>query len=100
MKVLVTGAGGYIGTVLVPKLLSVGHEVTGLDLFYYGADRLPPHARLQRIQGDLRDDGRISELLAGGHFDAVIHLAAISNDPSSELDPAPHHAAFPEPSAG
>ncbi len=87
MNVLVTGAGGYIGTALVPKLLSAGHEVTGLDLFYYGAERLPPDARLRRIQGDLRDEDRVSELLAGGAFDAVIHLAAISNDPSSELDP-------------
>ncbi len=87
MKVLVTGAGGYIGTALVPKLVSAGHEVTGLDLFYYGVERLPAHAHLLRIQGDLRDEGRVSELLADGAFDAVIHLAAISNDPSSELDP-------------
>lgn len=87
MNVLVTGAGGYIGTVLVPKLLGAGHRVTGLDLFYYGAERLPPHERLRRIQGDLRDDARVSELLVDGRFDAVVHLAAISNDPSSEIDP-------------
>ncbi|MDH3732412.1 MAG: NAD-dependent epimerase/dehydratase [Gemmatimonadota bacterium] len=87
MRILVTGAGGYIGTVLVPKLLAEGHTVTGLDLFYYGADRLPPATGLYRIMGDIRDEGRVADLLRDGRFDAVVHLAAISNDPSSELDP-------------
>ena len=88
MNVLVTGGGGYIGSVLVPKLLAAGHGVTALDLFYYGAERLPPAPGLRRIQGDIRDTDNLFTLLDSEPFDAVIHLAAISNDPSSELDEA------------
>ena len=86
MDVLVTGAGGYIGAVLVPKLLDAGHRVTALDLFYYGPERLPPSRGLKRIRGDMRDTDNVTRLLQEGTVEAVIHLAAISNDPSSEID--------------
>src|SRR6476469_1092085 len=84
MKVLVTGHQGYSGNVLVPMLLEAGHDVTGLDSGLYrgcgmhnNTDNLVPE-----IEGDIRDV-RASELEG---FDAVIHLAALSNDPLGDLD--------------
>lgn len=84
MRVLVTGAGGYIGSVLVPILLETGHEVLAVDRFLFGREVLPPEADgLTVVQEDVR---RLRpELLQG--VDAVVDLAALSNDPSSELDP-------------
>ena len=79
--VLVTGAGGYIGAVLVPMLLDDGHRVRALDRFFFGGDVLPGHDRLEVVKEDSR---RITlDHLAG--VDAVIDLVAISNDPSGEL---------------
>ncbi len=86
MKVLVTGAAGYVGCVLVPKLLAAGHQVTAFDIMYYGSDGLVPHPKLKIVKGDLRDTAHLTKELAG--IEAVIHLACISNDPSFELDPA------------
>ena len=83
--VLVTGGAGYVGSVLVPKLLARGHHVRVLDLFLFGDDVLPQHPRLTRIKGDIRDQELLGRALPGS--DAVIHLACISNDPSFELDP-------------
>ena len=85
--VLVTGGAGYVGSVLVPKLLAAGHRVTVLDLFIYG-DTLAgvaDHPGLRQLRGDLRDAKLVSDALTG--CDSVIHLACISNDPSFELDP-------------
>jgi nucleoside-diphosphate-sugar epimerase len=87
-NVLVTGGAGYVGSVLVPKLLAEGHNVAVLDLFMYGEDLFRDyraHPRLREIKGDLRDPGAVRNALWG--CDAVIHLACISNDPSFELDP-------------
>lgn len=84
--VLVTGGAGYVGAVLVPKLLARGYRVRVLDLYLFGADVLPRAEGLEEIRGDLRDTARVRAALAG--VDAVIHLACISNDPSFELDPA------------
>ena len=85
MRILVTGHRGYIGTVLVPLLASAGHEVVGLDTDLYADCRFSPDAAtIPRLAGDLRDVR--TETLRG--FDAVIHLAALSNDPLSYLDPA------------
>ncbi len=87
-KVLVTGGAGYVGSVLVPKLLKAGHEVTVLDLYMYGdrvLDGVADNPLLHQVKGDIRDRGLLERLLPG--CDAVIHLACISNDPSFELDP-------------
>ena len=88
-EILVTGGAGYIGAVLVPELLDEGHQVTVFDAFLYGTDPSSDpivHERCKRIRGDIRDFDMVDTVLARGGFDAVVHLAAISNDPSSELD--------------
>ena len=85
-KVLVTGGAGYVGCVLVPKLLEAGYEVVVYDLMLFGADGLPQNPQLQVIEGDIRDIPSFAVALKG--VDSVIHLACISNDPSFELDPA------------
>ncbi len=89
-SILVTGGAGYIGSILVPKLLDRGHDVTIFDTFSFGRDPLDgvvDHADLDLVEGDIRDRERVERLFEEGDFDAVIHLAAISNDPSSNLDP-------------
>src|SRR5215831_2948639 len=78
MRVLVTGHNGYIGSVMVRVLTQAGHDVTGLDSYLYegstfGEDSVP----VRSIRKDVRDVEPRD--LAG--FDAVIHLAALSNDP-------------------
>lgn len=86
--VLVTGGAGYVGSVLVPKLLKAGYAVKVLDLYIYGDDVLSEVAgnpRLEQIKGDIRDRVLLKKHLAG--CDSVVHLACISNDPSFELDP-------------
>ena len=82
MKVLVTGACGYKGTVLVPKLLAAGHEVVALDIMWFGND-LPNHPRLQIIKGDVR----VSEQVPREGVDAIVHLSSVANDPCGDLDP-------------
>ncbi|MBI5124449.1 MAG: NAD(P)-dependent oxidoreductase, partial [Candidatus Omnitrophica bacterium] len=87
-NVLVTGGAGYIGAVLVPKLLKRGYNVKVIDLYIYGRDVLDcvkGHPNLKEIQGDIRDRNILEKEFSG--IDAVIHLACISNDPSFELDP-------------
>lgn len=82
MKVLITGASGYIGSVLMPVLERAGHEVRGLDLGLYSASAFSDGVPVV----DLRD---IRDLTVGDFegFDAVIALAALSNDPVGNLDP-------------
>jgi nucleoside-diphosphate-sugar epimerase len=84
MRVLVAGDRGYIGAVLVPMLLETGHEVVGLDAGWYdGCDFGPqPRGYVSRT-GDIRDQR--PEDLEG--YDAVMNLAAISNDPVGHLNP-------------
>ncbi len=84
-KVFITGGAGYVGAVLVPKLLRNGFAVTVLDLMIYGEDVLPDHENLIKIKGDIRDIDLLKKTIPG--HDAVIHLACISNDPSFELNP-------------
>jgi nucleoside-diphosphate-sugar epimerase len=82
MRILVTGACGYKGTVLVPKLLAAGHDVLALDIMWFG-NFLHPHPKLQVVKGDVRDIDAIS--LDG--VDAIVHLSSIANDPCGDLDP-------------
>lgn len=82
--IFVPGGAGYVGCVLVPKLLALGHAVTVYDLMLYGDHGLTIHPRLRVVKGDIRDAAGIRSAIAG--CDAVIHLACISNDPSFELD--------------
>jgi nucleoside-diphosphate-sugar epimerase len=84
-KVMVTGGAGYVGCVLVPKLLAAGYKVVVYDLMLFGSEGLPEHENLEVVEGDIRDVPALTKALAG--VDRVIHLACISNDPSFELDP-------------
>lgn len=82
MHVFVTGGCGYKGTVLVPKLLALGHKVTAFDIQWFG-DFLNPHPNLKVVRGDVRN---IDEIDLSG-IDAIIHLSSVANDPCSDLDP-------------
>jgi len=84
-KVYITGGAGYVGAILVPKLLAKGYEVSVIDLMIYGEDVLPEHPNLTKIRGDIRDAELLQNTIPG--HDAVIHLACISNDPSFDLNP-------------
>lgn len=87
-EVLVTGGAGYVGSVLIPKLLAAGHRVKVLDLFLFGEqvfDAVKDHENLELIRGDIRNRELLETSFAG--CDAIIHLACISNDPSFDLDP-------------
>jgi nucleoside-diphosphate-sugar epimerase len=84
-NILVTGGAGYVGAVLVPKLLNKGYSVTVLDLMLYGEDVIDRHPALNMVKGDIRDQDLLRTILPG--HDVVIHLACISNDPSFELNP-------------
>ena len=84
MKVLVTGHRGYIGAVLVPLFQEAGHQVVGLDSdLYAGCDFGPAPAEVPSLTMDLRD----VEARHCQGFDAVVHLAALSNDPLGNLNP-------------
>lgn len=80
MRILVTGGCGYIGSALVPELLRAGHTVHVIDAMWFGCN-LMPHEKLCVAECDLRS---VKSVL---HYDCVIHLAAVANDPCCELDP-------------
>jgi nucleoside-diphosphate-sugar epimerase len=83
VKVLVTGHHGYIGSVVAPLVAEAGHDVVGLDTFFYrGCDFGPEVGRVEELARDIRDVTPAD--LAG--FDAVVHLAALSNDPLGDLN--------------
>ncbi|MEW9553867.1 NAD-dependent epimerase/dehydratase family protein [Nonomuraea sp. NPDC050783] len=84
MRVLLTGHQGYLGTVMAPVLAAAGHQVTGLDSGLFADCVLgPPPADPEGLAVDLRD---VPDRALDG-FDAVIHLAALSNDPLGSLAP-------------
>jgi nucleoside-diphosphate-sugar epimerase len=84
MRVLVTGHKGFIGSVMVPLLRAAGHDIVGMDADYYrDCSFIGSPAEVPSIERDIRD-AKPSDL-AG--FDAVVHLAALSNDPLGDLDP-------------
>ena len=86
-RVLVTGGAGYVGSMLVPRLLDAGYAVTVFDKPYFRKDHLPlANPRLTTVDGDIRDTDAVRAALEG--IEAVLHLACISNDASFELDEA------------
>lgn len=85
MNILITGCGGYIGSILAEQLLEAGHWVTGYDRWFFGIDLLDDlatNSRFNRITGDVRDISH--EQLEG--YDIVFDLAALSNDPTGDLN--------------
>lgn len=82
MYVFVTGACGYKGTVLVPKLLAQGHDVVAFDIMWFG-NFLKPHPRLKVVNGDIRNIDNVD--LDG--IDAIVHLSSVANDPCGDLNP-------------
>jgi nucleoside-diphosphate-sugar epimerase len=85
-KVMVTGAGGYIGTQLVRDLVNSGHEVTAVDRYFFGQEPLAEfigNNKVNILQKDIRD---LNAKDFSGH-DAVCDLACLSNDPAGEIDP-------------
>jgi nucleoside-diphosphate-sugar epimerase len=83
MKVLVTGHHGYIGSVVAPMLKEAGHDVTGLDTFFYEeCDLLDDAVDFPTLRMDIRDV--TTDVLEG--YEGIVHLAALSNDPLGELN--------------
>ena len=82
MRILVTGGCGFKGTVLVPKFLARGDDVTVVDTQWFG-NFLQPHPRLRVLKADIRD---IDTIPMEG-VNAIIHLASVANDPCGDLDP-------------
>lgn len=87
MRVLLTGHLGYVGTVMTPTLLANGHEVIGLDTDLYRASTFGNEGELLPIPHIAMDVRDVTPAELGG-FDAVIHLAGLSNDPLGDLNPA------------
>lgn len=88
MRVLVTGAAGYLGSILCEHLLDAGHHVVALDSLLYGEQslfHLAADPRFEFVSGDARDEGRLRELVAG--VDALIPLAALVGAPACARDP-------------
>jgi len=91
MRVLVTGHRGYIGTVLTPMLEAAGHEVVGLDSDLYERCSFAPGGAVPQVPSIIKDIRavEVSDLLG---FDAVCHLAALSNDPLGNFRPETTHS--------
>ena len=82
MNILVTGACGYKGSVLVPKLLKLGHKVKALDTMWFG-NFLEPHPNLDITKCDIIN---IENIVLDG-VECIVHLASIANDPTGDLNP-------------
>lgn len=90
MKVLVTGAAGYIGSVVSGRLLADGHDVLGHDILRFGSVSLSgllgnPSFKFEK--GDLRDEAHVDRVLASYKPNAIVHLAAIVGDPACKAEP-------------
>ena len=81
MNILVTGGCGYIGTILIKKLLKLGHKVTSIDTQWFG-NYLPKNKNLKNLKLDIREIEKVSLK----KINLIIHLASISNDPMAEID--------------
>jgi len=87
-RVLLTGGAGYIGAVLCEKLVNAGFDVRLFDRFYFGREPIAKlNSKIEVIEGDIRD---FPEDLFN-NIDTVIHLAALSNDPTAEFNPQANH---------
>ncbi len=89
MNILITGGAGYVGAILTPRLINLGHNVKVVDLMMYGDDVFSKSdfdkSKLEIIKGDIRDQDMLKKAMTG--VDVVMHLACISNDPSFDLNP-------------
>src|SRR3954469_15570588 len=84
MRVLITGHNGYIGSVLAPMVRAAGHDIVGLDTFLFeGGTFGKDGSQIDALRMDLRDV-QVADLRG---FDAVMHLAALSNDPLGDVNP-------------
>jgi nucleoside-diphosphate-sugar epimerase len=84
-NIFVTGGAGYVGSLLVPQLLDLGHKVTVYDTMYFGDHFFPKgNPNLKLVKGDIRDSAKLAQEFKG--IEAVISLACISNDASFELN--------------
>ncbi|MCF8379130.1 MAG: NAD-dependent epimerase/dehydratase family protein [Bacteroidales bacterium] len=93
MKILVTGGAGYKGSILVPNLLALGHEVILFDNFTFGAKPILHFAndkKLEIVKGDVRDEKHMKEVIS--KVDVVMHLAAIVGYPACAADPGRAHS--------
>ena len=90
MKVLVTGGGGYIGSLIVEELIDKGHAPVVLDAFFWGKKGLEPlKDRLEIIEGDCRNSKDVLYALEG--VDAVVHLAGIVGEPACKINYKAHY---------
>lgn len=86
MKIFLIGGAGYVGSMLTKNLLEQDYEVSVYDLMIYGQPKID-NKNLTLIKGDIRDLNHLYKIIESSSFDAIIHLACISNDPSFELNP-------------
>ena len=89
MKILVSGACGGIGSHLIPRLISQGHQVLAIDDLSSGDwSNLQDHPNLEKITLDITDQGSVADLGANNTFQYLFHLAALSSLPECQINPA------------